>query len=108
MFCGKITVETRDLKGPKMLEKTVERFKEHIYALGMETGKELGIKQGKELGIKQGKELGVKHGMELGLEKGKLESARNLLDLLDSKTISERLGIPIEIVERMRRDRLND
>ena len=100
MFCGKITVETRDLKGPKMLEKTVERFKEHIYALGMETGKELGIKQGKE--------LGVKHGMELGLEKGKLESARNLLDLLDSKTISERLGIPIEIVERMRRDRLND
>jgi hypothetical protein len=47
-------------------------------------------------------------GLEKGLEKGKLESARNLLDLLDSKTISERLGIPIEIVERMRRDRLND
>jgi len=46
-------------------------------------------------------QIGLEHGMEKGMEKGKylgkkeakIEIAINLLDLLDSKTISQKTGV---------------
>jgi predicted transposase/invertase (TIGR01784 family) len=74
-----VHLELEDIEGgPKMLEKTVERFKEHIYALGMETG----------------------------LEKGKyekaIETARKLLDMgLTVFQVSEATGLSEEEVIKL-------
>lgn len=39
-----------------------------------------------------------------GIEKSKLESARNLLDLLDEATIAERIGLSLETVKRLKEE----
>jgi hypothetical protein len=35
-------------------------------------------------------------------EKGKLEFAKNLLDILDDETIAEKSGLPIEEIKKLR------
>ena len=39
---------------------------------------------------------------EQGIEQGKLEAAKSLLDILDDKTIAEKLNLPPSSVERLR------
>ncbi|WP_373214544.1 hypothetical protein [Ruminococcus sp. 5_1_39BFAA] len=46
----------------------------------------------------------VNDGIEKGTEKTKLESARNLLDLLDEATIAERIGLSLETVKRLKEE----
>ena len=38
------------------------------------------------------------------VDKGKLDSARNLLDLLDEQTIAERIGLPLETVRQLKKE----
>lgn len=47
---------------------------------------------------------GIEKGIEKGMEKTKLDSARNLLDLLDEATIAERIGLPLETVKRLKEE----
>ena len=42
-------------------------------------------------------------GFEKGERKKAVENALNLLDLLDDQTISERIGLPLEEVQDLRR-----
>ena len=50
-------------------------------------------------------EAGYKEGIEEGAEKEKMENARNLIDILDEKIIAERIGLPLEVVREMKRER---
>ncbi len=62
------------------------------------------------IGFEKGIEKGIKKGIEKGIKKGKIEGqmeekraiARSLLDILDDKTISERVGLDIKEVKKIR------
>jgi len=77
---------------------------------GLQKGKEEGLKQGLEKGLQKGKEEGLKQGLEKGLQKGKeegerqakIEIAKNLLDVLDNETISQKTGLSIKEIENLR------
>lgn len=43
-------------------------------------------------------------GKREGREKAKLETARNLLDILDDKTIATKVGLKLAIVKRLREE----
>jgi predicted transposase/invertase (TIGR01784 family) len=45
---------------------------------------------------------GKEQGMTQGIEQGKLEVAKNLLDILDDETISEKTGLSVELIKRLR------
>jgi predicted transposase/invertase (TIGR01784 family) len=51
---------------------------------------------------REGHQEGLEQGFEQGFEKGQIEIARNLLDVLDDQTISEKTGLPIEEVQKLR------
>ena len=44
--------------------------------------------------------------IEEGIKEGKIEIAINLLDILDDKTISEKTGLDIEVVKKLRKENL--
>ena len=46
----------------------------------------------------------MKEGMKEGREEEKLANARNLIDLLDAETIAERIGLPLETVQKIKRE----
>jgi predicted transposase/invertase (TIGR01784 family) len=83
-------------------------MKEMEEVSALNTAEEKGIRKGKEIGIKEGKELGKKEGLkegkELGVKEAKIEIAKNLLDVLDSKTISLKTGLSIKEIEKLRKD----
>ena len=45
---------------------------------------------------------GREEGIEEGIEKAKLEVAKNLLEILDDETISKKVGLPIELIKKLR------
>lgn len=47
----------------------------------------------------------VEVGYKEGIEKEKMENARNLIDILDENIIAERIGLPLEVVREMKRER---
>ena len=54
-----------------------------------------------------GKLKGRKEGREEGREEEKLHVAINLLDILDDATIAGKTGLPLEEVEKLRRNSKN-
>ncbi|WP_040328124.1 hypothetical protein [Clostridium ihumii] len=54
--------------------------------------------------IKEMEEIAEKKGIEKGIEKGKIELARNLLDILDDETIASKVGLNIEEVKKIRKE----
>ena len=57
-----------------------------------------------EDGLKKGEERGVKIGEERGKERGKLEAAKALLDILSDEAIAKRLELPVEQVKKLRQE----
>ena len=55
-------------------------------------------------GISQGISQGVSQGISQGINKAKIENARNLLDVLDVQTISEKIGLPLETVQQLKNE----
>jgi flagellar biosynthesis/type III secretory pathway protein FliH len=53
-------------------------------------------------GMEKGMEKGLEQGLEKGLEKGILTVARNLLDILDNKTMSLKTGLDIMSIQKLR------
>ena len=43
---------------------------------------------------------------EQGIQEGKVEAAISILDILDDKTIADKLGLDIEFVKQLRREHL--
>ena len=54
--------------------------------------------------VDKGMQEGMREGMKEGREEEKLSNARNLIDLLDAETIAERIGLPLETVQRIKRE----
>lgn len=48
-----------------------------------------------------------KKGFEQGVLASKLETAKNLLDILDDETISSKINLDIEIVKKLRLENFN-
>lgn len=48
----------------------------------------------------------LEEGREAGIKEGIKEVAIKLLDILDDKTISEKTGLDIEIVKKLRKENL--
>jgi len=63
--------------------------------------------EGLEEGIEKGKKEGLKEGIEKGIKEGEkrkaIEIAKNLLDVLDDKTISQKTGLDIKEIEKLRK-----
>ncbi|MGM9533820.1 MAG: hypothetical protein ACI3VR_01145, partial [Intestinibacter sp.] len=57
---------------------------------------------------KRGIEKGIKQGIEEGRNMEKIENARKLLDVLDDDTISEKLGLSIEMIQKLRAEASNN
>ena len=62
---------------------------------------EISIANTKELDLKYSKEEAKAEGIKEGEKKGKLEIARNLLDVLDIETISLKTGLSIEEIQKL-------
>lgn len=50
----------------------------------------------------KGIEKGMEKGIEKGLERGKIEIAKNLLDILDIETIALKTGLTVEEIEKLK------
>lgn len=50
---------------------------------------------------------GIEKGIQQGIMAEKLENARNLLDVLDDKIISIKLGLELDIVRKLRLESIN-
>ena len=74
--------------------------------LSEQRGLERGLERGMKKGIEKGIEKGLKEGIEKGLKEGEknkaIEIAKNLLDVLDDKTISLKTGLDIKVIENLR------
>lgn len=50
-------------------------------------------------------QLLVEEGIKTGEQEEKLNNARNLLDILDEKMIAERIGLPLETVRKLKKEK---
>ena len=50
-------------------------------------------------------EEGIEKGIRTGEQETKLNNARNLLDILDEKMIAERIGLPLETVRKLKKEK---
>lgn len=56
--------------------------------------------------VKEGIKEGIKEGFATGTEQTKMADARNLIDVLDVTVIAERIGLPIETVQKIKEEYL--
>jgi predicted transposase/invertase (TIGR01784 family) len=66
------------------------------------------ILKGFNQGVKQGVQQGVQQGLQQGEKQAKLDIARQLLDLLDEDTISQRTGLTLEEVQQLKGEQGDD
>ena len=59
-----------------------------------------------EMLVNKGVNQGISQGISQGLNQAKLEAARNLLDVLNAQTIAERIGLPLETVQQLEREKV--
>ncbi|NFO05642.1 hypothetical protein FDB23_16550 [Clostridium botulinum] len=91
----------------KNLEKKFEEYKRERGGAVRMTVDQIRQKyyeqKGKEVGIQEGKEVGIQEGMK----KEKIKIARNLLDVLDNKTIATKTGLTEEEIDALRKKECN-
>ena len=58
-----------------------------------------------EMLVNKGVNQGISQGISQGINQAKLEAARNLLDVLNAQTIAERIGLPLETVQQLEREK---
>ncbi|MEM8637434.1 MAG: Rpn family recombination-promoting nuclease/putative transposase [Cyanobacteria bacterium P01_G01_bin.54] len=75
------------------------------------TGLKRGLAEGLKQGIEQGLQQGIEQGREQGLQEGKYQTAlaiaRQLLNVLDAQTISQKTGLAIAEIEQLKASHLN-
>jgi len=112
------------IKNAENLEMIPKEFKNQEFKEAFEIAKQtawnkeelevyeyIALKEADEINaLRTAERKGEKRGLEKGLQKGKeegrkekaIEIAKNLLDVLDSKTISEKTGLSIEEIEKLK------
>ena len=56
--------------------------------------------------LSKAKEEGIEQGMQKGAKEEKILIAKNLLDILDNNTISEKTGLSLEEVRQLRNNEI--
>ena len=51
-------------------------------------------------------EMLVNKGVNQGISQAKLEAARNLLEVMNAQIIAERIGLPLETVQQLEREKV--
>jgi len=75
---------------------------------GWEAGKKAGMEAGKKAGMEAGKKAGMEAGKKEGWEAGKREMAINMMkNHMSLETIAQMAEIPLEIVEKWKREYLD-
>ena len=69
---------------------------------GLQKGLEKGLQKGIEKGLQKGIEKGKKEGLKEGAKKEKILIAKNLLDVLDDETISNKTGLSLKEIKELR------
>jgi predicted transposase/invertase (TIGR01784 family) len=88
------------LRLPDRERLAYERYQDdlHYQASMVESSYTIGVKKGEKRGIEQG----IEQGMVKGEKQKALEIAKNLIDILDSKTIAAKTGLTENEIETLR------
>ena len=104
--------ESEVVRKLEMTNKEIREAKDELYRLSRNSKeRELSYLREKSLrdeisALANAKEKGLKEGLKQGLFEGKLESARSFLDILDDDTIATKLNIDVDIIKKLRIEKL--
>ena len=104
--------ESEVIRKLEMSNKEIREAKDELYRLSRNSKeRELYYLREKSLrdeisALANAKEKGLKEGLKQGLFEGKLESARSFLDFLDDDTIATKLNIDVDIIKKLRIEKL--
>ena len=104
--------ESEVIRKLEMSNKEIREAKGELYRLSRNSKeRELYYLREKSLrdeisALANAKEKGLKEGLKQGLFEGKLESARSFLDILDDDTIATKLNIDVDIIKKLRIEKL--
>ena len=104
--------ESEVIRKLEMSNKEIREAKDELYRLSRNSKeRELYYLREKYLrdeisALANAKEKGLKEGLKQGLFEGKLESARSFLDILDDDTIATKLNIDVDIIKKLRIEKL--
>ena len=104
--------ESEVIRQLEMSNKEIREAKDELYRLSRNSKeRELSYLREKSLrdeisALANAKEKGLKEGLKQGLFEGKLESARSFLDILDDDTIATKLNIDVDIIKKLRIEKL--
>ena len=104
--------ESEVIRKLEMSNKEIREAKDELYRLSRNSKeRELYYLREKSLrdeisALANAKEKGLKEGLKQGLFEGKLESARSFLDTLDDDTIATKLNIDVDIIKKLRIEKL--
>ena len=104
--------ESEVIRKLEMTNKEIREAKDELYRLSRNSKeRELYYLREKSLrdeisALANAKEKGLKEGLKQGLFEGKLESARSFLDILDDDTIATKLNIDVDIIKKLRIEKL--
>ena len=104
--------ESEVIRKLEMSNKEIREAKDELYRLSRNSKeRELYYLREKSLrdeisALANAKEKGLKEGLKQGLFEGKLESARSFLDILDDGTIATKLNIDVDIIKKLRIEKL--
>ena len=104
--------ESEVIRKLEMSNKEIREAKDELYRLSRNSKeRELYYLREKSLrdeisALANAKEKGLKEGLKQGLFEGKLESARSFLDILDDDTIDTKLNIDVDIIKKLRIEKL--
>ena len=104
--------ESEVIRKLEMSNKEIREAKDELYRLSRNSKeRELYYLREKSLrdeisALANAKEKVLKEGLKQGLFEGKLESARSFLDILDDDTIATKLNIDVDIIKKLRIEKL--
>ena len=104
--------ESEVIRKLEMSNKEIREAKDELYRLSRNSKeRELYYLREKSLrdeisALANAKDKGLKEGLKQGLFEGKLESARSFLDILDDDTIATKLNIDVDIIKKLRIEKL--
>ena len=104
--------ESEVIRKLEMSNKEIREAKDELYRLSRNSKeRELYYLREKSLrdeisALANAKEKGLKEGLKQWLFEGKLESARSFLDILDDDTIATKLNIDVDIIKKLRIEKL--
>ena len=104
--------ESEVIRKLEMSNKEIREAKDELYRLSRNSKeRELSYLREKSLrdeisALANAKEKVLKEGLKQGLFEGKLESARSFLDILDDDTIATKLNIDVDIIKKLRIEKL--